>query len=61
MSETKKAHLLARIESASMDVLLCLARIKAGGDADDLQIMLESAQDAHTDALELILADTKEV
>lgn len=60
MTETRKAWLLARIEGAARDVLACVARLREGGGADDVWILLESARDAHTDALELSLSDAEE-
>lgn len=57
MMEARKDALLRRIESAALDVLASVARIKVGGGAEDARVLFEAACDAHGDALELALGE----
>ncbi len=57
MTEAEKAaRLMDRIGWAARDVLASLERVRDGGGRDDVQIMLESARDAYSDAFSLALA-----
>lgn len=49
----KRMRLVQRIEGAAADLLACSQRIRDRAESDDIRILLEAAQDAHTDALEL--------